>query len=333
MSESDEHPVAPDGVAELTEPAFAELVNRHRRELHVHCYRMLGSFEEAEDHVQDVFLRAWRARATYAGRAGVRTWLYRIATNACVDTLRRDTRRAGALAGQAPGSVASMPWVQPFPDSTPVEPADPAEDPETAAIRRETTSLAFLVTIQLLPPRQRAVLILRDLLDWPATRTAEVLDTTVASVNSALQRARTTLRDQIPGHQPDLTPAAPPSPAEQQLLRQYIDAHEQADPEALIAILRADVRLTISPEVGVWTGRDTVAAALRAGMNSLGRWRLLPITVNGGLGAAGYLRRPGQSDFEPFVLAVLDFRDGRLQGMTAFEQPGLFPAFGLPAKL
>jgi RNA polymerase sigma-70 factor (ECF subfamily) len=316
---------------------FDELVRRYRRELHVHCYRMLGSFDEAEDHVQEVFLRAWRSRDRFEGRSSPRTWLYRVATNACLDTLRRDARRAapapaGATASRGP-SVAAMPWVQPYPDSLLDEMAAGQPGPESVAVSRETISLTFLAAIQLLPPRQRAVLILRDVASWPAAEVAGLLDMTVAAVNSALQRARATLRDRWPAGRLDWAPVAEPDSGQRLLLQRYIAAHEQADPEALIEMLRDDVRLAISPQVGEWNGRPDVGDALRGGMNSLGRWRLLPITANGQPGAAGYLRRPGEAAFLPFVLAVLRFEDGLLTDIAAFEQPSMFTAFGLPASM
>jgi RNA polymerase sigma-70 factor (ECF subfamily) len=316
---------------------FDELVRRHRRELHVYCYRMLGSFDEAEDHVQEVLLRAWRARAEFAGRSSIRTWLYRVATNACLDTLRRDARRAAAVgpssaAGVGP-SIAAMPWVQPYPDTVLDELVADRPGPEAVAVSRETMSLAFLATIQLLPPRQRAVLILRDVVSWPAAEVAGLLDISVAAVNSALQRARTTLRDQWPDGRLSWAPPAEPDAEQRRLLQRYIDAHEKADPEALIALLSPDTRLAISPQVGEWNGKPDVGDALRGGMNSLGRWRLLPIRANGQPGAAGYLRRPGASGFTPFVLSVLRFDDGGLVDVAAFEQPSMFKAFGLPAQL
>jgi RNA polymerase sigma-70 factor (ECF subfamily) len=314
---------------------FDDLVHRYRRELHVYCYRMLGSFDAAEDHVQEVLLRAWRSRDRFQGRSSPRTWLYRVATNTCLDTLRHDARRAGPSSTPAgPGpSVAAMPWVQPYPDSLLDEVAADQPGPEAVAVSRETISLAFLAAIQLLPPRQRAVLILRDVVGWPAAQAAELLGTSVPAVNSALQRARTTLRDQWPEGRLDWAPAAEPDPGQRRLLQSYIAAHEQADPEALIALLRHDVRLAISPQVGEWNGRPAVGDALRGGMNSLGQWRLLPIMANGQPGAAGYLRRPGETAFSPFVLAVLRFEHGQLIDIAAFEQPSMFPAFGLPGRL
>ena len=320
---------------------FDDLVRRYRRELHVHCYRMLGSFDEAEDHVQEVFLRAWRSRADFEGRSSPRTWLYRVATNACLDTLRRDARRAapapsGVGAGAPPAagpSVAVMPWVQPYPDSLLDEVAAGQPGPEAVAVSRETITLAFLAAIQLLPPRQRAVLILRDVVSWPAAEVAGLLDMSVAAVNSALQRARATLRDQWPDGRLGWAPAAEPDSGQRRLLQRYIAAHERADPEALIEMLRHDVRLAISPQVGEWNGQAEVGNALRDGMNSLGQWRLLPIRANGQPGAGGYLRRPGETTFVPFVLAVLRFEHGRLADVAAFEQPSMFAAFGLPSSL
>jgi RNA polymerase sigma-70 factor, ECF subfamily len=200
-------------------------------------------------------------------------------------------------------------------------------------VRRETTSLAFLATIQLLPPRQRAVLILREVLSWRATEVAGLLGMTVPAVNSALQRARATLRKQWPDGQRDWAPAAEPDAGQRRLLQRFIDAHEQADPEALIAILGDDVRLAISPQVGEWNGQGEVGDALRGGMNILGQWRVLPIMANGQPGAAGYLRRPGETAFVPFVLSVLRFEHGRVAEIAAFEQPAMFTAFGLPGRL
>ena len=306
---------------------FDDLTRRYRRELHVYCYRMLGSFDEAEDHVQEVLLRAWRSRESFEGRSSTRTWLYRIATNACLDTLRRNDRRASA------GSVAGMPWVQPYPDALLDELVADEPGPDAVAVSRETMSLAFLAAIQLLPPRQRAALILRDVLNRSAGETAELLDTSVAAANSAVQRARARLHDQWPGGRMDWAPADDPDPEQRRLLERYIAAHENADAEALIAILGEDIRLAISPGVGEWTGHATVADALRGGMNSLGAWRVLPITANGQPAAAGYLRRPGTDRFHAFTITVLRVDGGRIVDIAAFEQPALFAVFGLPAEL
>jgi len=226
-----------------------------------------------------------------------------------------------------------MPWIQPYPDALLDEIAADQPGPEAVAVSRETISLAFLAAIQLLPPRQRAVLILRDVLGWSAAEVAELLDTSVPAVNSAVQRARATLRDQWPDGRLDWAPAAEPDPGQHRLLQRFIAAHEQADPEALIAMLRHDIRLAISPQAGDWNGEKDVGDALRGGMNSLGQWRVLPIMANRQPGAAGYLRRPGETAFFPFVLSVLRCEGGQLTEIAAFEQPSMFAAFGLPASL
>jgi RNA polymerase sigma-70 factor (ECF subfamily) len=220
--------------------------------------------------------------------------------------------------------------LQPYPDALLDELVSDQPDPETLAMTRESISLAYLTVIQLLPPRQRAVLILRDVLDWPASEVATLIDTSVPAVKSALQRARATLHEHQVGRGP-----VPTRPAADQLrlLQGFIAAHEQADPEALIALLREDVRLAISPQVGEWNGRDQVAAALRRGMTSLGAWRVLPTAANGHPAAASYLRRRGETGFRPFVICVLDIQNGQLTDIAAFEAADLITAFGLPASL
>jgi RNA polymerase sigma-70 factor (ECF subfamily) len=292
--------------------SFADLSQRYRHELQVHCYRMLGSFEAAEDHVQEVFLRAWRSRDVFEERSSPRTWLYRIATNACLDTLRRTT-----------------PSLQPYPDQL----LDEHPGPDAVAVDRETISLAFLAAIQLLPPRQRAVLILRDVLSWSASEAADLLDTSVPAANSALQRARATLRDRWPGGRLEWSLAGEPDRAQRELLRRYIAAHERADPEALIDLLREDIRLTIEPGVGEWSGKASVARGLREGMNTPGQWRMLPTAANRQPAAAAYVRAAGDTVFRPFALIVLTPKADLLAAIDAFETPGLFAAFGLPPHL
>jgi RNA polymerase sigma-70 factor, ECF subfamily len=187
----------------------------------------------------------------------------------------------------------------------------------------------FLAAIQVLPPRQREVLILRDVLAMPANEVATLTETTVPAINSALQRAHATLNRRWPGGRMDWAPATEPGPEQSKLLQRYIDAHERADPQALIAVLHDDVRLSISA-VGHWTGRGQVARTLRANMNIIGRWRLLPLAANRQPGAACYLRRPGDDTFRPFAICVLRIEHGKFIDITAFEQPSLFAAFGLP---
>jgi RNA polymerase sigma-70 factor, ECF subfamily len=291
---------------------FADLTRRYHRELQIHCYRMLGSLDAAEDHVQEVFLRAWRSRDAFQERSSPRTWLYRIATNACLDTLRRTT-----------------PPLQPYPDQL----LDEHPGPDAVAVARETISLAFLAAIQLLPPRQRAVLILRDVLSWSPNEAAALLDTTVPAVHSALQRARATLRQRWPGGRLEWSPAGEPDPAQRELLQRYIAAHERADPQALVDLLREDIRLTIEPGIGEWTGKTAVARALRRDMNTPGQWRMLPTAANRQPAAAAYVRSADDTAFRPFALIVLRPQAGLLAAIDSFETPSLFAAFGLPASL
>jgi len=310
------------------EQAFVELVERHRRELHVHCYRMLGSFEEAEDAVQETFLRAWRARAGFEGGDLLRAWLYRIATNACVDAIRRNRRRVPSL-----GSFAEVPWLQPYPDRLLDEVAPSSEQPDAVVVARETIELAFVAVIQLLPPRQRAVLLLRDVLGWSAMETAERLELSVAAANSALQRGRATLRHQLPDQRMERR-TTDLSERERELLQGFIATHESGDADAAIALLREDIRVTMPPYPWRYDGLAAVRVLVEqgAGPNGPGEWRLLPTRANRLPAAASYLRQPGAADHRAFKLDVLRVADGRIAEITTFG-PGLFPAFGLPQVL
>ncbi len=212
------------------ESAFAALTERYRRELHVHCYRMLASFDEAEDAVQETFLRAWRARDSFDGSALVRAWLYRIATNVCLDAIRRSARRLTSME-----TFREVPWITPYPDRLLDEIAPSDEEPEAVVVTRETIELAFLAALQVLPPRQRATLIARDVLGWPASETATALETSVASVNSALQRARATLQAHLPARRSEWS-AGEPSEAERALLASFIEAHERGDAALAVSI-------------------------------------------------------------------------------------------------
>jgi RNA polymerase sigma-70 factor (TIGR02960 family) len=306
--------------------AFAELVERHRRELHVHCYRMLGSFEEAEDLVQETFLRAWRNRESFEGGPGFRAWLYRIATNACLDALRRSSRRVASL-----HSFAEVPWLQPYPDRLLDEIAPRDAEPDAVVVAKETISLAFITAIQLLPPRQRAVLILREVLGWSAGETASLLDTTVAGVNSALQRARATLQEQRPARRHDWS-ASDLSEDERRLLQGFIDAHERADAAAAVALVREDIRVTMPPHPWCFEGVAALAPLLHQGLTEPGDWRLVPTRANRQPTAATYLRRPGDTEFRAFKFDVLRVEDGAIAEITTFGAT-LFPEFGLPPTL
>jgi RNA polymerase sigma-70 factor (TIGR02960 family) len=307
------------------EPAFAALTERHRRELHVHCYRMLASFDEAEDAVQETFLNAWRGRAGFEGGSQFRAWLYRIATNVCLDMLRRNSRRVTGMR-----SFAEVPWIQPYPDPLLDQAAPADEQPEAVAIQRETISLAFLAALQVLPPRQRAALIARDVLGWPASETASALGTSVAAANSALQRARATMQSHLPPQRADWS-ASEPTAEERALLEQFIAAHERLDAEAAIALAAQDLRITMPPFPQCFDGREAIGP-LMAEATAMGEWRVLAVAANRMPAAAGYLRRPGDTRFRAFKLDVMRMEAGLIAEVTVFNSE-LFPAFGLPPAL
>lgn len=311
----------------LDERAFGARVEPHRRELHVHCYRMLGSFEEAEDLVQESFLRAWRRRETYAGRASVRAWLYRIATNACLDALDKRPRRPSAS-----GEVA---WLQPYPDDLLEQLPDRREGPEDVALARETVELAFIVAIQHLPPLPRAVFVLRGVLGCSAKDTARLLETTEASVNSALQRARAGLRERLPEDREAWRYAVEPTAAERELLARYVACGERADAEGLAALLHEDVRFSMPPTPGVWTGRTTVVQGWidgGFGSESFGSTRCVVTRANGGPAVACYVRKPGDVAYEPLAIDVLRVQDGTVTEIVTFGS-AVFEHFDLPATL
>jgi RNA polymerase sigma-70 factor (TIGR02960 family) len=317
------------GTAPGADAAFADITRRHRRELHVHCYRMLGSFDEAEDAVQEALLRAWRGWAGFDGGPQVRAWLYRIATNVCLDLLRRSARRVTRL-----DSFAEVPWLQPYPDRLLDQVASSADEPDAVVVERETIELAFMAALQVLPPRQRVALVARDVLGWPAVETASLLETTVPAANSALQRARTTMQQHLPARRADWS-SGRPSAEERELLDQFIAAHERCDAAAAIAIASRDLRISMPPDMMVFDGLDTIAPFLEhafAEETRDGEWRLMPTQANRMPTAASYLRRPGDSQFRAFKLDVLRIDDGAIAEITTFGA-GLFPAFGLPTTL
>ena len=312
----------------IDEAGFAALTERHRRELHVHCYRMLASFDDAEDAVQETFLRGWRARESFEGGALLRAWLYRIATNVCLDMTRRRARRP-----QARSSRIEVPWVQPYPDVLLDEVAPADDEPHTVAIERETIELAFLAAMQLLPPRQRAALLVRDVLGWPAADTAALLETSVAATNSALQRARATLRDHLPQRRSDWT-RHETSAEERAMLDRFIDVHQRCDAVAALALAAQDIRITMPPYPMLFEGLTAIAPLMERGMgpNRDGDWRLVPAPANRMPTAASYLRRFGDTEFRAFKFDVLRIENGRIAEITTLG-PELFPAFGLPLIL
>jgi RNA polymerase sigma-70 factor (ECF subfamily) len=326
----------------LDEARFAQLSERHRRELQVHSYRMLGNLEQAEDAVQEAMLRAWKSRASFAGRGdaggtgdagapgeaapGARAWLYRIVTNTCFDMLRAASRQAEHLE-----SLADVPWLQPCPDTL-LDEAE-AAGPEGAAIRRETVELAYLAVIQLLPARQRAVLLLRDVQGYSAAETAAILGLSVAAVTSALQRARATVAGRVAARDADWSPDGI-TPADRALLATFIDAHERQDPAAALAAIRDDIRISMPPTRGLFDGKAAMAGLMAQAFDRslFGEWRLLPVAANRMPAAASYLRRSGQGSFLPFKLDVLRTGGGLIAETTTFDA-ALFDRFGLPAQL
>jgi RNA polymerase sigma-70 factor (ECF subfamily) len=312
-------------------------LEQHRSELKAYCYRMLGSPFDAEDAVQETFIRAWRGFERFEGRAALRSWLYRIATNVSLDMLNGKERRArpmdlGPAREPVESNLHTMPevtWIEPVPDGLVVSPdGDPAEVAES----RETLRLAFVAALQHLPPRQRAVLILCEVLRWKAAEVAELLDTSVASVNSALQRARSTLESS------DVSLADTPTSveaADAELLARYVKAFEQYDMDALTALIQEDATQSMPP-FDLWlSGRDDILAWWVGPGNGCRGSRVIPTTAANGAPAFGqYKPSESGSGFDPWALQVLEIADGRIVEFTFFlDTDRLFPLFGLPLRL
>src|SRR6266550_5373208 len=309
-----------------------ERLEQHRRELTAYCYRMLASPFEAEDAVQETLLRAWRSFERFEGRASLKSWLYRIATNVCLDMLSGKERRARPLElgppGTADSTLTTLPetaWLEPIPDGR-VLPSD--GDPAELAQQRETLRLAFVAALQHLPPQQRAVLILREVLRWRANEVAELLETSVASVNSSLQRARASLEAT------EITPSEPLEPLDQEqqeLLERYIQAFEQYDMDALTSLLHEDAKQSMPPYEMWLLGREDILSWWTGPGAACRGSKLIP-TVANGLPAFGQYRPSGPAGkHEPWALQVLELSEGRIVGFNAFlDTERLFPLFGLP---
>ncbi len=319
--------------------AFASLTEPYRKELLAHCYRMLGSLEDAEDQVQETLLRAWRRLQTYQGKGTLRAWLYKIATNTCLDVLVRRPKRSlpnkiypladSSIPPQSP--VNEPAWIQPYPDEL-LGPVD--ANPEALYEARESISFAFIIALQELPARQRCALILGDVLDWRAAEIAEILDISVSAVNSLLHRARSTLKQRYirkPAQRPHL-----PEEKQTELLERYLRAWETADIDSIVSMLTEEATFPMPPLPSWYQGRAAIRAFLLvtslAG-EAAGRWRLLPIRANGLPGFAFYLREENTSKYYPFALQVLSFEGELLSNVTTFGNPDLFPKFNLPASL
>jgi RNA polymerase sigma-70 factor (TIGR02960 family) len=312
-------------LADVDEAGFTELAERHRRELHVHCYRMLGSFQDAEDAVQETFLKAWRARGTYEGRSTFRAWLYRIATNTCLDLL------AGRRPEPATGGEVR--WLEPYPDSLLDElPAAGADEPEALAVARETIELAYVVAVQHLAPRPRAVLVLRDVLGWPAKDVADLLGDSVNSVNSALQRARAGMREHLPAERQEWT-GADGDEDSRELVRRYTEASVAADLDAIAAMMRDDVRYSMPPWEGLVVGRDAVVADWTAnGYPQMTGLRAVTTAVNRQPAIAYYLWREQEDAYVALTLDVLRISGGLVTEVTIFDADR-FASLGLPERL
>lgn len=326
---------------------FSELTEPYRRELQVHCYRFLGSLHEAEDVVQETLLRAWRRLDTYQGRASFRAWLYKIATNACLDSLDRMRSRRLLPPKTGPASDPLVPllpppsdirWLEPLPDEWLV---DAATNPEARYSLYESVSLAFLTTLQTLPPRQRAVLILIDVLDWSPGEVAQLLGATISAMNSALHRARATLAKHYQGQAPEPRATQPTTETTQRLLARFVHAWETADVGELVTLLKEDASFAMPPSPSWYRGRAAIGAFAAAtvfadeGMfpgEAPGRWRLLPTRANAQPALALY-QRTGEHDYHAFGLHVLTCEADYVTHVTSFLDPAWPLRFGLPRTL
>jgi RNA polymerase sigma-70 factor (ECF subfamily) len=318
--------------------AFRELTGPHHRELQVHCYRMLGSFQDAEDALQDTLLAAWQGLGGFEGRASIRTWLYRIATNRCLNALRSTNRRAAkewdisAIEPPEPTGLGEVVWLEPYPDALLEGAINAPLGPEARFEQTEAISLAFITALQVLPARQRAVLILREVLGYHATEVAEMLDSTVGSVTSALKRARASLQRRLPSAS-DAEPApASDSPTERALVAKFVRAYESGDVDALVALLTEDARLSMPPIALEWQGRDVVGRFYAAVFGRGPTYDLVPTRANGQQAFGAYLRTPSGGIRHGAGLLVLTLTGDRISDLTRFDSSAL-PPFGLPSSL
>ena len=323
-----------------TEEDFRLLVENHRRELHAHCYRMLGSLHDAEDALQDTLLRAWRGLPEFSGRGSLRGWLYTIATNACLDAISRRSRRVLPIdygpsstpsSGNGEPLVESV-WIEPYPDEA-IGLADGYAGPDARYEQREAVELAFVASLQHLPATQRAVLILRDVLGFSAREVAETLETSVASVNSAMQRARRAVEQRLPERSQQETLRTLGDEQMRKLVEDYLEAWTRADVDALKALLAEDAVFSMPPWPTWWRGAETIAGFSRTAVNLCPDTRTLSVRANGQLAVAAYGLDPDTGRYTPTAIDVYTLRDGRIKEITAFVMPELFVHFGLPPEL
>jgi RNA polymerase sigma-70 factor (ECF subfamily) len=330
-------PSRPAPALERTPAAFERLAEPFRREIKLHCYRMLGSMHEAEDLVQETYLRAWRSFDSFVD-GSFRAWLYRIATNACLNALEArklaqrflpDQQGPAATAMPESGPATEIAWLEPYPDAQLEGIADEAPTPEARFAAREAVQLAFVAAIQQLPPRQRAALLLCDVLGWAANEIATLLGGSTASINSALQRARETLAKRYPDGRPQAM--LRPDPAQQELLGRYLRAWEGHDLDGFVALLKEDATFTMPPWPQWYAGREAIRAFFAIAWQSCHGMRLVPTFANGQPAFAVYARATADAvEFAANGIHVLTFEHGQITALTAFLEPKLFAAFGLP---
>lgn len=332
-------PVEPSGRSILDRLAFERLTVAHRRELKLHCYRMMGSLHEAEDLVQDTFLRAWRARSQFDGRGSVRGWLYTIATNSCLNAIKARSTANRILQqperppseGRAFDGPAELTWLEPYPDAELPNLVDGEPGPEARYETREAVQLAFVAAIQLLPPRQRAALLLCDVLGWSAVETAQLLGGSTASINSALQRARATLGERYPQGRPVQWPRS--SPEESLLLERYMRAWQTANLDGFIELLREDATYHMPPWREWYQGRKAIRDFIATVWGNFAGYRTVATRANGQPAVGVYALDHRDLVWRPHSLHVIEPADGKIASLTIYVPPlgpELFAAFGLP---
>jgi RNA polymerase sigma-70 factor, ECF subfamily len=322
------------------EVAFGRIVEEHRAELHAHCYRMLGSVHDAEDALQETFLRAWRGLSSFGGRSSLRTWLYRIATNVCLDAVARRPKRmlptssgrpAEASTEDCPPLTESV-WVEPYPDDALALPAGHAA-PDARYEQHEAVELAFIAALQHLSANQRAVLILREVLGFSSREVSESLDTSVVSVNSALQRARKAVAERLPARSQQQTLRSLGDERVRELVERYVEAWARGDVDALGRLLAADVAFSMPPWAEWWRGRERVAAFAANAVETCADAQSLPINASGQAAVAYWVRDAQTGGHKAMSIDVLAFEGELITEITAYVAPELFPRFGLPSEL
>jgi RNA polymerase sigma-70 factor, ECF subfamily len=322
------------------EAEFRRVVDDYSTELHAHCYRMLGSLHDAEDAFQETLLRAWRGLPDFAGRSSLRTWLYKIATNACLDAIARRPKRLLPIDHGPPSDPKNDPgppltestWIEPYPDEF-LGVSDGRAAPDARYEQREAVELAFIAALQHLPATQRAVLILREVLGFSAREASELLDTTVASVNSALQRARKAVEERLPERSQQATLRSVGDERMRELVESYVDAWARGDVETLARLLAEDAVFSMPPWAAWWRGRDTIAGFAKTALEICAKSRSVPTRANGQPAVAYYLLEQETGRHIPGAIDVITVEGGLIKEITAFASPWLFPRFGLPAEL